>query len=322
MPNLPTINVIYASDALEQLEALKNILEKFKAERRISDYTLIADVDQFVSSQYKVKANDTLITLLTLKLARLDEIRSISKQLKVSWPEIKVFEIIVDQLPYDNKFVTFPPDLAPIRGRNDMVSVWSDIEKTLRSMLPAIQPPPPPPPPDGWKTILKIGIPLIIIIALIFWWQFRNNGNPPEQTPLAQFSSDKTTCEAPCTIVFANSSQNAASYRWDFGNGDSSENVNPTYTFKNGGNFIVKLTALGKDQQHEVTHEIVVGSAATPDATPVANFTPSKTNCLIPCTINFTNKSENSTSYRWDFGDGATSTDASPTHDYMDAGQY
>ncbi|MCC6413274.1 MAG: PKD domain-containing protein [Saprospiraceae bacterium] len=55
-----------------------------------------------------------------------------------------------------------------------------------------------------------------------------------------------------------------------------------------------------------------------PDPKPKASFT-SVTNGL---TIDFTNTSEFASSYNWDFGDGATSSAASPSHTYAAAGIY
>ena len=39
-------------------------------------------------------------------------------------------------------------------------------------------------------------------------------------------------------------------------------------------------------------------------------------------TVSFVNKSEDAVSYEWDFGDGATSTEESPTHTYPGKGKY
>ena len=50
----------------------------------------------------------------------------------------------------------------------------------------------------------------------------------------------------------------------------------------------------------------------------IANFTADITEaCSAPFTVEFTNLSVNATSYTWDFGDGASSIVASPTHEYM-----
>jgi len=43
-------------------------------------------------------------------------------------------------------------------------------------------------------------------------------------------------------LVVDNSSENAVSYHWDFGNGDSSTDAQPTYTYSMHGSYAVKLT--------------------------------------------------------------------------------
>ena len=56
---------------------------------------------------------------------------------------------------------------------------------------------------------------------------------------------------------------------------------------------------------------------------PKAVFTYSGSNDFhAPCTVIFDNESTNSFSWDWDFGDGATSTEKSPTHVYDSAGTY
>jgi len=53
------------------------------------------------------------------------------------------------------------------------------------------------------------------------------------------------------------------------------------------------------------------------------DFTADKTtSCDVPLTVNFTNNSQNITSFLWDFGDGTTSTLQNPTHVYNDLGSY
>ena len=47
-------------------------------------------------------------------------------------------------------------------------------------------------------------------------------------------------------IAFSNCSENAISYRWDFGDGSSSEEENPIYSYNKVGDYIVKLTAYGE----------------------------------------------------------------------------
>ncbi len=56
---------------------------------------------------------------------------------------------------------------------------------------------------------------------------------------------------------------------------------------------------------------------------PVANFTANSTKGTAPLNVQFTDKSNNSpTSWLWDFGDGTTSIDQNPIHNYSTPGTY
>lgn len=55
---------------------------------------------------------------------------------------------------------------------------------------------------------------------------------------------------------------------------------------------------------------------------PVANFTVPSGKLVAPVEIAFTNNSLKADTYAWDFGDGATSTEASPKHRYTHSGNY
>jgi PKD repeat protein len=56
---------------------------------------------------------------------------------------------------------------------------------------------------------------------------------------------------------------------------------------------------------------------------PVADFTGSPTSGVKPLTVQFTDKSSGEiTSRSWSFGDGRTSTETNPSHEYVNAGSY
>lgn len=64
-----------------------------------------------------------------------------------------------------------------------------------------------------------------------------------------------------------------------------------------------------------------VGGVYSPEV--IAAFSTSEAiGCALPFTVEFSNESLNGVTYLWDFGDGATSTEAFPTHTYTVAGTY
>ncbi|MEO1435345.1 MAG: PKD domain-containing protein, partial [Bacteroidota bacterium] len=60
--------------------------------------------------------------------------------------------------------------------------------------------------------------------------------------PVAQLDYLKT-CDDPFTVAFADSSLDATSVSWDFGDGSGSNQDDPTHTYGTSGNYLVTLTA-------------------------------------------------------------------------------
>ena len=136
--------------------------------------------------------------------------------------------------------------------------------------------------------------------------------------PIAAFIMDKDSVELQENVTFTNQSENAASYSWSFGDGNTSTSQNPVHAYSEAGTFTVQLTATGPGGATSSTSESV--TVVWPD--PVADFTVDKTEAIPGETFTFTNASEYSESYSWDFGDGSTSTVTDPTHSYVDEGIY
>jgi len=138
----------------------------------------------------------------------------------------------------------------------------------------------------------------------------------PDPEPEVSFTIQNNDCTAPCEVTFVNTSKNASSFTWDFADGTFSTEANPKHTFQNGGAFEVKLTADGKFTFYK--YAMIKG----PQVTASAAFEVEGSGCNAPCSVKFVNKSTYSTSYKWDFGDGKTSTETSPSHVFEKAGNY
>lgn len=138
MAQPPVIYTIQASDAPQHTVKLREILLDLKSESRIEDYKLL-DIEEGLSKLTdQVKEEDLILIVLTNQLeTHKEQIENRFRALKSRLPGARVAEILVDNIVYDNEFITFPADLRPIRNCEDMDGAWSSIEESLKDMFPA-----------------------------------------------------------------------------------------------------------------------------------------------------------------------------------------
>lgn len=85
--------------------------------------------------------------------------------------------------------------------------------------------------------------------------------------PSANFSFSQTDPEDFRVVSFSNTSVSATMYSWDFGNGATSTDKNPSYTFDGEGTYTVTLTSTdGNGVTDTVTKQVVVVKPEEPDA--------------------------------------------------------
>jgi gliding motility-associated-like protein len=111
------------------------------------------------------------------------------------------------------------------------------------------------------------------------------------------------------------------SYFWEFGDGNTSTDLNPIHTYTTYNNYTAKLTVTSADFCR--TTDIKTLPVIVKD-NPVVNF--SVNNGCYDKVFTFTNNTtiENSsiTSWLWNFGDGNTSNAFSPSHTYASPNTY
>jgi PKD repeat protein len=76
--------------------------------------------------------------------------------------------------------------------------------------------------------------------------------------PVASFTMDKITAATGETITFTNTSVNATSYSWDFGDGGTSTHQNPTHAYSSAGNYLITLKATGDGGLTQVSQSIEI----------------------------------------------------------------
>lgn len=135
------------------------------------------------------------------------------------------------------------------------------------------------------------------------------------------FSPGAITGSAPLQVTFTDETVGDHNgWFWDFGDGVTSSEQNPTHTYTTPGVYSVSLTAYWGEEESDTrtrTDYITVFEAIK------AGFSGDPISGIAPLTVKFTNTSTgNYDASNWDFGDGATSSEHNPTHTYQEAGSY
>jgi len=124
---------------------------------------------------------------------------------------------------------------------------------------------------------------------------------------------------APLCVTFANP-PGVVNWVWNFGDGASSGQSNPTHCYTTAGSFNIGLsytTTIGCAST--VTYSNIVNIFPVPQALFTAS--PNPTDILNPQVI-FYNQSINSNNWQWTFGDGSSSIAQTPNHTYTAPGTY
>ncbi len=116
--------------------------------------------------------------------------------------------------------------------------------------------------------------------------------------PNADFDFSTSFGRLPVSISFHNTSTNASSYNWDFGNGTSSTELNPTATYSAYRIYNVTLTAKEKGKSSTQTKQVIIIPnlpEVTVTSTPMSIFLPN--NCAPTFIIRSTGPSGTLLSY-------------------------
>lgn len=124
----------------------------------------------------------------------------------------------------------------------------------------------------------------------------------------------------PLTIYVRNNTRYGQDYLWNFGNGVVYNIADPPpVTYYNAGRFSIKLVARNAAGADSLVRNQIIIVEEKPNAAFVVN---TEQIVLPGQAARFTNLSRGAVSYLWDFGDGRTSREVNPVHNYTDTGRY
>ncbi|MFT3747466.1 MAG: PKD domain-containing protein [Agriterribacter sp.] len=136
----------------------------------------------------------------------------------------------------------------------------------------------------------------------------------------------QNACGAPATVKFNDTTAGAVQWNWKFTNDYNSPGSSlksPSYTYTNNGGYIISLTVTN---EYGCSNSISQYVDVNPPTVYIANkldFSEDHYRCgYLKIQMYAPNSSDTITSYKWNFGDGTTSAEAEPVHEYTRAGNY
>ena len=141
------------------------------------------------------------------------------------------------------------------------------------------------------------------------------------QTSSFTYQSANGTLCSPININFTQTyTGSPIGYTWTFGNGQTSNVLNPSILYSNPGVYTVKLVTVYEDQAIETSQIITINPSITSSLSADRNY------ICTPGNVFFTaSSSGNIATYDWNFGDGSPNTittTSSINHNYIGYGNY
>ena len=138
----------------------------------------------------------------------------------------------------------------------------------------------------------------------------------------ARFETPPAGC-APYTAVFTNTSDGGQEFYWDFGDGTTSTEPNPTHQYLSPGRYTIRLRVV---DPNTCNREDQTSFTITVFNNPVADFSVAPQPPTVNTPINFTNlSSSDGVRFKWLFGDGdslVTESREAVRHEYNATGRY
>ena len=138
--------------------------------------------------------------------------------------------------------------------------------------------------------------------------------------PTASFTGDTLACTQAEVSFTSTSMGDGLTYLWDFGNGETSSEETPIYSYPSEGTYTICLNITDVNGCESSFCQADFITIANPNA----NFSLDNGYAACPpLIVTFENLSENATFFEWDFGDGSGLSDLeAPPHVYTTPGVY
>jgi PKD repeat protein len=166
---------------------------------------------------------------------------------------------------------------------------------------------------------MKTTIGLIVLLVLV-GFRCNRDDDTISNKPAAKFSVSGYENPIPAPITFINISQNAVTYEWNFGDGGTSTQSNPTHSYAARGTYLARLKVTGPGGVDSTCKLLTL---ETPAPTNKSVFSYYQEKCVgTPVGISFKTINPASTNPVWDFGNGNISLERDPIVQFLLPGDY
>ena len=172
------------------------------------------------------------------------------------------------------------------------------------------------------KKSLKLFAALGLMIGMVACGKDEKPSDGPENpTEPTELKADFTFEVKGLDVVFTNTSTGATSYKWDFGDEETSKEASPTHSYASSGEYVVRLMAANADGIVDKKEQTVKVLGA-----PKAYFSfetlPGRAGKFGKVIAFDASSSQNAESVNWDFGDGKTGTGFKVEHEFAEFKKY
>ena len=140
-----------------------------------------------------------------------------------------------------------------------------------------------------------------------------------KSTPISNFTTSLNNGCIPLPISFNSSSINSDFEYWDFGDGNTSNTINPIHIYNTAGTYSIKQVSVNLNGCRDSISHLIIAHPL-----PISNFTITESNvCLSPLIVTTSNTSSGAISYTWDFNNGTNPSYLNnPVATYPNSGNY
>ncbi len=150
----------------------------------------------------------------------------------------------------------------------------------------------------------------------------------PNTVPTVSITATPTQGIAPLNVNFTSTVTDGSGqyeFAWDFGDGTTSDQRNPSHRYDSGGTYTATLVVTDNSSNLDSEPQTVEIEVASNEA-PVASASASPDTGIAPLTVSFSGSAAGGNqplSYQWNFGDGSATVDSqNPSHEYTSPGTF